>query len=505
MLYFIQMVIKRPKINVTVVLLTVFVVLGTIFRLYRIEEKMRFIWDEGRDMSAVRNMIVNKDLTLFGPYNDIGGHIDFFGVFHYYLIAPSLLIANFDPIGPAVFTAILGSISIALVYYLVSLWHKNEVALISAGLFSLSPLIIHFSQWALNPNTIPFFTLLYFIALSKYFKTGYSIFSLVSGLLLGIAFQLHYFTAPLAVAWLVIILVAKWSIRQKIIDALVFTTFFILPNLTFVIFDLTHDHFYLNIITNFFDESVKSQAASTPAASLPVVGFKYLTNVYEKMFSLPNHIATLACLATIVFLLKRLLSYIKTKTLNLGTLFSFSWLVFLFQVSMFQKLADDYHSSSLWVSLVYFAAIGIDKLLINKDILIKFFGVLLLSGLFISQILGVNLNRESSWDENVPQIKYLASAIANDVIKNNIDKFNIASLLDPNTRAVRYRYFLDINNASPLGFDQYPNAEILYVLSFSSNQDDVLNSSVWEINSFMPQKIEEVVAYENVYVYKLSK
>lgn len=76
-----KFVVQKPQTILVLVL-----VMAAFLRLYRIDVLMRFIWDEGRDMMAIRSIIVNHDLTLFGPFNEIGGKKDFFGVFHYYLM-----------------------------------------------------------------------------------------------------------------------------------------------------------------------------------------------------------------------------------------------------------------------------------------------------------------------------------------------------------------------------------------------------------------------------------
>lgn len=62
-------------------LISVIFLLAVFLRSYHLELKMRFIWDEGRDMIAIHNMIVNRKLTLFGPYNEIDRKKDFFGFF----------------------------------------------------------------------------------------------------------------------------------------------------------------------------------------------------------------------------------------------------------------------------------------------------------------------------------------------------------------------------------------------------------------------------------------
>ena len=181
------------------------VILASFLRLYLIDVLMRFIWDEGRDMIAIRNIIVNQDITLFGPFNEIGGSKDFFGVFHYYLMLPALWLANFDPIGPAIFTAILGIAAVALTYIWAKNWLSETSAFIISCFLAISPLVVKYTQWPWNPHTTGFFGIIYLLSLQAWQKKPSFKLSLASGLLLGLLFQLHYFTVALGVAALFVI------------------------------------------------------------------------------------------------------------------------------------------------------------------------------------------------------------------------------------------------------------------------------------------------------------
>ena len=54
------------------------VVISIFVRFYHLDIKMRFIWDEGRDMMAIHRIVADKNITLFGPFNEIDGKKDFF-------------------------------------------------------------------------------------------------------------------------------------------------------------------------------------------------------------------------------------------------------------------------------------------------------------------------------------------------------------------------------------------------------------------------------------------
>src|SRR3990172_11625448 len=94
------------KNKLEALLLCLILILGAFFRFYRISEYMTFLGDEGRDAIIVRRLLVHLDPILIGPRTSIGDM--YLGPLYYYLIAPSLFLANFSPVGPSVFVALLG-------------------------------------------------------------------------------------------------------------------------------------------------------------------------------------------------------------------------------------------------------------------------------------------------------------------------------------------------------------------------------------------------------------
>ena len=92
------------------------IVLGIFLRFYQLETRTNFTADGGRDYAVVRQMIQTRKPTLLGPKASVGEF--FFGPFYYYLLAPVLVIGNFDPLSGAVLTAFLDSISLILFYFL---------------------------------------------------------------------------------------------------------------------------------------------------------------------------------------------------------------------------------------------------------------------------------------------------------------------------------------------------------------------------------------------------
>lgn len=138
--------------------LFVLLLIGAFLRLYKIDEYMTFLGDEGRDALLVRRFLVNGDIMLIGPGTSVGNM--YLGPMYYYMIAPALLLANFSPVGPSIFVALMGVATIAFMWFVAKEWFGRAAAFIAAGLYAISPTVIVHSHSSWNPNIMPFFALL---------------------------------------------------------------------------------------------------------------------------------------------------------------------------------------------------------------------------------------------------------------------------------------------------------------------------------------------------------
>src|SRR3989344_997489 len=162
---------------------------ASFFRLYRMEDYITFLGDEGRDVLIVYD-ILHGDLTLLGPTASVGGF--FLGPIYYYFMAPFLWLFNYSPVGPAVMVAIFGIATVFLIYKIGKEFFSAPIGLIASGLYAISPLVIIYSRSSWNPNLMPFFSLLTVYVLYKaLIKNSFKLF-ILCGFLLGITIQLHY-------------------------------------------------------------------------------------------------------------------------------------------------------------------------------------------------------------------------------------------------------------------------------------------------------------------------
>lgn len=170
--------------------------IASFMRLFRISEYLTFLGDEGRDVLVVKHILEGK-LTLLGPTASVGGF--FFGPIYYYMMAPFLFLFNYSPIGPAVMIALIGTITVGLIYLFGKEFFGKRAAFIAAILYAIAPVVISYSRSSWNPNPVPFFSLLcaYLIYCANENKNLKLFF--IAGILLGIAIQLHFLVLFLGV------------------------------------------------------------------------------------------------------------------------------------------------------------------------------------------------------------------------------------------------------------------------------------------------------------------
>ena len=189
------------------------------------------------------------------------------------------------------------------------------------------------------------------------------------------------------------------------------------------------------------------------------------------------------------------------KILDLETMIVGSWLGLLLIISFFPTLANDYYGSYLWFGLIMIVIKGF--LVLSSRLKLKYFFIFL-GVLFCARLLiGIDLGRQPTWQENMPLVRQLSKVVSDDV-QTQPKTFNIASLADSDTRATRYRYFLNVAGVKPLGVDDYSKTEILYIISPHDAVTSQQNPA-WEISTFIDSDWQLLGTIENMRVFKVEK
>lgn len=240
-------------------LLIVILLLTAFCRLYRISAYMEFLGDQGRDVVIVRDFLKNGNLFFIGPQTSIGNM--YLGPFYYYLIAPALLLANFNPVGPAVFVALLGIATAYLIYFVSKKWFNPKAAYIAAFLYAISPIAIKYSNFSWNPNIMPFFALLfvYLMAEKHYIRAS---------LAFAMCLNSHYLALLLLPLALIIWLK---NYHNRLIKPTFLAIFvFILTLIPQILFDFKHNGQNTKALLTFFTQR-ETTVNLKAYKSLPVI------------------------------------------------------------------------------------------------------------------------------------------------------------------------------------------------------------------------------------------
>jgi 4-amino-4-deoxy-L-arabinose transferase-like glycosyltransferase len=198
---------------------SIFIVLiiASILRFYKISQYMTFLGDEGRDAIIVRRLLVDADLILVGPGTSIGNM--YLGPLYYYMMAPALLLANLSPVGPAVEVAILGIITVLIVWLITKEWFGKKGAFIASLLYAISPTVIIYSRSSWNPNIMPFFSILSIYSIWSAWKKFDFKWLFWMGIFLAFALQSHYLALllfPIIGIFYLLTIIKLWFKKKRL-------------------------------------------------------------------------------------------------------------------------------------------------------------------------------------------------------------------------------------------------------------------------------------------------
>lgn len=176
------------------ILMAAILLSGFFLRMFKLNEFMVFIGDQGWFYISARDMLLSSEIPLVGI---TASHTWLHqGPYWTYILAIIFKVFNFNPVAPAYFTAALGILTVGLVYKIFKDMFSSSIALISALLYATSPLIIANDRFAYHTSPIPLFTLIFIFSVYKWTKGNY-IFFVPSLISLGILYNFELATASL--------------------------------------------------------------------------------------------------------------------------------------------------------------------------------------------------------------------------------------------------------------------------------------------------------------------
>ncbi len=264
-------------------LLIFILILALCLRFYNLGATMTFLEDEGRDLLIMYRMIDQHRPVLIGPQTSTGNM--YLGPLYYYLTTPALLLAQLNPLGPVIFIALTGVLTVWLLYVVGTKWFGKFAGIIAALLYAVLPLPVSFTRNSWNPNLAPIFAvlMLWFLVKIAHYKS----YSLKNFLLLGICagalVQMHYMTLLFLVGvGVTLIIYLRSSLTILLRGVLVALFGFLLSLLPFIVFEMRNDFVNTRAITRF----VEAKEEHNIRYSLPLqLWTDKVTNTTTRLFS----------------------------------------------------------------------------------------------------------------------------------------------------------------------------------------------------------------------------
>lgn len=479
-------------------LLIAILILASFLRLYRIGDYMEFLGDQGRDVTIIKDFLQHGNLFFIGPQTSIGNM--YLGPWFYYLITPSLFLSNYNPVGPAVFIALLSVATVFMIYFIGKRWFNQSVGLISAFLFTISPVVIKYSNFIWNPNIMPFFSLLFIYFFFESFRTKNFKLFIYASLSFIMVINSHYLGLALlplvGIYWLYNLIKftknksiqTKSFIKYSIVAALIFFISLI-PQ---ILFDFKHDGQNTKALINFFTyrETTVNIKAYKAIPLLPAM----LNQVNTRLLAGKNE--TVGIIVSSVLVILILFLFIKNYRRPITYHLQSFWVVFFWYISGLVALAlYKQHIYDHYFAFLFPAVFILAGFLINK---FKIIGIPLLILVIIFSFIENPFRYQPN--NQLKTVNKIADLI---ISESNNQNFNFALLAKQNYDPP-YRYSLATKQAKIVNL---PNtlADQLFVVCEPFQIDcNPINNPEWAIAAFGWAKIDNQWDINGIKVFKLS-
>jgi len=219
-----QFLNKKVKNKLVAVALAVIIAVAFFVRVYNFDDWLYFKMDQARDAMLITNVLENGPgyLPLLGPRAGAtevdNGYLRLGPAYYYMQYLAGLLSGGNEPMSNAYPDLALSIAVLPLLYIFLRLYFNKLNSLLVVAMYAFSFLIIEYSRFAWNPNTLPFFMILAFYGMLRFFsekdfKKSIGWIALWSfGLAVGA--QLHFFGFFSLLGISGLMLLWHWKVRE---------------------------------------------------------------------------------------------------------------------------------------------------------------------------------------------------------------------------------------------------------------------------------------------------
>jgi len=453
-------------------LIILILLIASFCRLYRISGYMEFLGDQGRDVVIVRDFLKNGNLFFIGPQTSIGNM--YLGPFYYYLIAPALLVANFNPVGPAIFVALLGVATAYLIFFITKKWFNPKAAYIAAFLYAISPTAIKYSNFSWNPNIMPFFALLFIYLMTE---KRY----LWACLAFAMCLNSHYLALLLLPTAFIIWL--KNSPRKYVKETLLAILIFMLSLIPQLLFDLKHQGQNIKALAVFFTQR-ETTVNLKAYKSLPVIPSLF-NQINTDLLAGKN--STHGLIISIILFLG--LIYLLIKHRNQNLLYCVLWyLIGLIGLGLYKQHIYSHYFGFLFPVVFMLMAYFLSKLpKLLTTILLIYLSIVLISA------------NPFRWPPN-NQLKTTIEIVDHIVAKSGNQDFNYALL---SKMGYAFPYYLVENKHYFEIKDRLTEQLFVVCVPHPDVNCNPINNPEWSIAAFGWAKIDQQWEINGIKIFKL--
>jgi len=190
--------------NYRVILFGAVILAAVFLRTYYFHDWLFFKMDQARDAMLVNEAYQNGpgSLPLLGPKAG-GTHANVGPASYYFQYIPAVIFQSNEPDVMAYSDLFFSIFSIIILFLLLKIYFSSGWSMLLASAYALCFLGIQYSRFAWNPNSLPFFNVLFFYSLLNIFdsQVKYRLrWALLAGFSFAVSTQLHFlsfFTLPL--------------------------------------------------------------------------------------------------------------------------------------------------------------------------------------------------------------------------------------------------------------------------------------------------------------------
>lgn len=485
---------QNNKLEFFLLLLIIFIALG--LRLFKINQFLTFLGDEGRDVRIVRDIITKGNLVFIGPQTSVGNM--YLGPLYYYLIAPSLAVSRLSPVGPAVMNAIIGTLCVLGVWFVGRQWFGAVAGLLAGLFYAVSPVAIIYSRSSWNPNPTPFFALICAYGIYRVWQNKEYKWIPWVGISLGFALQMHYLALLLipflGIFWFIsLYIIKKDNIQRGILlryTIYAFLSFCLLMS-PLVLFDIKHQGMNFNAFKTFFTNR-ESTINLNPARSdrfIPVI----ITTVTDLVLARQNFYP--AVVAIVIFLLT--LYFYKVSKKRNPLIYISVWLALsLLGLGVYKQHIYIHYLGFIYPAVYLLLGFILAKIVTQKSIYIKSLGAVV-----IFLLLFINIKYSPVKETPNNQLKNTEDAVDLIIKESHGAPFNFGLIAKQNYDE-SYRYFFE-NKSSQMVRGETKITEQLFVICEDGDNCQPEGSPVYQIAKFGMAKTINQWSLANLKIYQL--